>query len=106
MKKLLSVTTLFVAMMLLNSSATTSESAKASNTSLSPAALLTSAKAKRENIVGAAQTQPPSIEVALVANAQAATVVLVDVASRSILGAVDVNPARTKREGPGAPNYA
>jgi len=41
-----------------------------------------------------------------VANAQAGTVALVDVTSRSVVGTVDVNPARTKREGPGAPNYA
>jgi DNA-binding beta-propeller fold protein YncE len=31
---------------------------------------------------------------------------LLDVASRSVLGSIDVNPARTKSEGPGAPNYA
>jgi DNA-binding beta-propeller fold protein YncE len=55
---------------------------------------------------GAAQSRPVSIEVAMVANAEAATVALVDVASRSILGNIDVNPARTKAEGPGAPNYA
>jgi DNA-binding beta-propeller fold protein YncE len=72
MKQLLSITTLFVAVMFLNSRATTSE----------------------------------SIEVALVANAQAGTVALVDVASRSVLGAIDVNPARAKGEGPGATNYA
>ena len=58
------------------------------------------------NIAGAAQIQPPSIEIALVANAQAGTVALVNVASRSVLGTIDVNPARAKSEGPGAPNYA
>ena len=42
----------------------------------------------------------------MVANAQAGTVALVDVASQSLLGAIDVNPARAKRDGPGAPNYA
>ena len=47
-----------------------------------------------------------SIEIALVANAEGGTVALVDVASRSILGAIDVNPARAKSEGPGAPNFA
>jgi DNA-binding beta-propeller fold protein YncE len=52
-----------------------------------------------------AQTQE-SVEIALVANAEAATVVLVDIASRSILGTIDVNPARTRGEGPGRPNYA
>ena len=55
---------------------------------------------------GTAQSPPASIEIAFVANAQAGTVALVDVASRSILGTIDVNPARVKSEGPGAPNYA
>jgi DNA-binding beta-propeller fold protein YncE len=55
---------------------------------------------------GAAQTRPASVEIALVANAQAATVALVDVATRSILGTIDVNPTRAKAVGPGAPNYA
>ena len=58
------------------------------------------------NRARAYRTQPPSIEIALVANAQAGTVALVDVASRSVLGTIDVNPARVKSEGPGAPNYA
>src|SRR5262249_53493719 len=48
----------------------------------------------------AAPMQPPSIEIALVANAQAGTVALVDVASRSVLGAINVNPARIKSAGP------
>ena len=96
MKQLLGITTLFLAMMLLQSGATTSESAN--NASPSPKAA--------QSPVKAAQIQPPSIEIALVANAQAGTVALVDVASRSVLGAIDVNPARVKSEGPGAPNYA
>jgi DNA-binding beta-propeller fold protein YncE len=54
----------------------------------------------------AAQAPEASSEIALVANAEAGTVALVDVAPRSVLGAIDVNPARTKSEGPGAPNYA
>lgn len=88
MKYALSITTLFVvAMILLKSGATSSESAKT-------------------YMAIAARIQPPSIEIALVANAQAGTVALVDVASRSVLGAIDVNPARVKSEGPGAPNYA
>jgi DNA-binding beta-propeller fold protein YncE len=78
-------------MMLLNSGATTSESAAAG---------------VEVNIAGASRVQPPSIEIALVANAQAGTVALVDVASRSVLGAIDVNPARVKSQGPGVPNYA
>ena len=96
MKQLLSITTLFLAMMLLQSGATTSESAN--NASPSPKAAQSSVKA--------AQIKPPSIEIALVANAQDGTVALVDVASRSVLGAIDVNPAGVKKEGPGAPNYA
>ena len=47
-----------------------------------------------------------SVEIAFVANAPAATVVLVDVAARSIAGSVDVNPARVTASGPGSPNYA
>src|SRR5262249_42702286 len=54
----------------------------------------------------AAQDPEPSREVAFVANAEAGTVALVDVVSRTVLGAIDVNPARAKSEGPGAPNYA
>lgn len=53
----------------------------------------------------AAQTPPDRTEVAFVANAQAGTVALVDVAARSIIGVRDINPARTERKGPGAPNY-
>jgi DNA-binding beta-propeller fold protein YncE len=57
-------------------------------------------------IAGADQPQPPSVEVALVANAEAGTVALLDVAKRSVLGTIDVNPAHEKSAGPGAPNYA
>lgn len=42
----------------------------------------------------------------MVANAESATIGVVDVDSRSIIGAIDVKPARTKAEAPGAPNYA
>ena len=52
------------------------------------------------------QSQSSTVEIAFVANAEAGTVALVDVAARSIVGAVDVNPARATKEGPGAPNYA
>ena len=31
---------------------------------------------------------------------------MLDVASRSIIGAIDINPARVKSTGPGRPNYA
>ena len=54
----------------------------------------------------AAQTQPSSVEIALVANAEAGTVVLVDVATRTVFGTIDVNPERRKSDGPGAPNFA
>ena len=53
-----------------------------------------------------AEAQAASTEIALVANAQAGTVALVDVAARTVLGTIDVNPTHAKAEGPGAPNYA
>jgi DNA-binding beta-propeller fold protein YncE len=56
--------------------------------------------------VSAAQTRSDLSEVAFVANAEAGTVALVDVAARSIIGAVDINPAKIERKGPGAKNYA
>jgi DNA-binding beta-propeller fold protein YncE len=52
------------------------------------------------------QHAPEWTEVAFVANAEGAEVAMVDVAARAIIGIVDVNPARVKSEGPGAPNYA
>ena len=55
---------------------------------------------------GAAQTPAAPVEVALVANAEGGTIAVVDVASRAIVGAIDVNPARAKSVGPGAPNFA
>lgn len=54
----------------------------------------------------AAQTPADFTEVVFVANAEAGTVALVDVASRSIIGVLDINPARAERKGPGATNYA
>lgn len=56
--------------------------------------------------VSAAQTPPELAEVAFVANAEAGTVTLLEVASRSIIGVLDINPARAERKGPGATNYA
>jgi DNA-binding beta-propeller fold protein YncE len=53
-----------------------------------------------------AQVAPESVEVAFVANAEGASVTLVDVTARSIIGTIDVNPARVNSAGPGAPNYA
>jgi DNA-binding beta-propeller fold protein YncE len=58
--------------------------------------------------LGVAATRAPqsTAEIALIANAEAGTVALLDVASRSILGAIDINPAHVKSTGPGRPNYA
>ena len=53
-----------------------------------------------------APAQLASVEIALVANSQDATIALLNVATRSIVGRIDVNPARVKASGPGAPNYA
>jgi DNA-binding beta-propeller fold protein YncE len=50
--------------------------------------------------------QSASVEIAFVANAAAATVVLLDVATRAVVDTIDVNPDRVKASGPGAPNYA
>jgi DNA-binding beta-propeller fold protein YncE len=50
--------------------------------------------------------QEASVEIAMVANAEGGTVALLDVATRRILGTIDVNPERAKSEGPGAPNFA
>jgi DNA-binding beta-propeller fold protein YncE len=53
-----------------------------------------------------APAQSGSVEIALVANSQDATIALLNVATRSIVGRIDVNPLRTKATGPGSPNYA
>ena len=55
---------------------------------------------------GPALAQAPMREVAFVANAEAGTVQLVDVAARKIVKTIDINPAKTKIDRPGAPNYA
>ena len=55
---------------------------------------------------GLAQPAPDSVEVAFVANAEGASVAMVDVAARSIIGTIAVNFADVESEGPGAPNYA
>ncbi|MEP7270809.1 MAG: serine/threonine protein kinase [Acidobacteriota bacterium] len=57
-------------------------------------------------VPSSAQVQPSSIEIALVANAEAGTVALLDVVSRTVIGTIDVNPAGAKSAGPGARNYA
>jgi outer membrane protein assembly factor BamB len=48
----------------------------------------------------------PVVEIAVVANAEAAQVTFVDVQGRAIVGVIDVNPAKTKAGGPGKPNFA
>ena len=52
------------------------------------------------------ESRQPSAEIALVANGESGTVTLVDLAARTVVGTIDVNPARTVRRGPGRPNYA
>jgi DNA-binding beta-propeller fold protein YncE len=53
-----------------------------------------------------AQRVPDSIEVAFVANAEGASVAMVDVAARSLIGSIAVNFADVEASGPGSPNYA
>ena len=61
----------------------------------------------RALVVGGMQQRgSDAVEIAFVANSQAGTVSLVDVAARAVVGTVDINPARVKSQGPGAPNYA
>jgi DNA-binding beta-propeller fold protein YncE len=55
---------------------------------------------------GSTQRGADSVEVAFVANSQAGTIALLDVAARAVVGLIDVNPAGVKSQGPGAPNYA
>ncbi|HEY8614819.1 hypothetical protein [Phenylobacterium sp.] len=45
-------------------------------------------------------------EVAFVANAEAGTVSLVDVALRAVVRTIDINPDKLRAERPGTPNYA
>ena len=52
------------------------------------------------------QRAPDAVEIAFVANSQAGTVALVDVAARAVVSSIDINPARVKSQGPGSPNYA
>ena len=56
-------------------------------------------------VAGTAHAQTPSREIAFVANAEGATVSLVDVAARKVLGEINVNPARIKQT-QATPNYA
>jgi len=57
-------------------------------------------------VVSGIQRGSDGVEIAFVANSQAGTVALVDVAARAVVGTIDINPARVKSQGPGAPNYA
>ena len=51
-----------------------------------------------------APAQLASVEIAFVANSQDATIALLHVATRTIVGRIDVNPERVKASGPGAPS--
>lgn len=53
-----------------------------------------------------ALSQPAAVEIAFIANSGDATIALLNVATRSIVGRIDVNPAGSKASGPGAANYA
>ena len=55
---------------------------------------------------GSAQAQDDAREIAFVANAEDGTVALFDIAARSVVGRVDINPARRRIDRLGAPNYA
>jgi YVTN family beta-propeller protein len=52
-----------------------------------------------------AEIRAQTAEIAFVSNSADATVALLDVATRTIVGRIDVNPKRTKASGPGAANY-
>lgn len=56
-------------------------------------------------LAGSAQAQNGDREIAFVANAEAGTVSLVDVAARAEVGRIDVNPGKT-RQTQATPNYA
>lgn len=53
-----------------------------------------------------AQAQPASREIAFVANAEGATVSLFEVATRKVVGEIDVNPAKATAVATGSPNFA
>jgi DNA-binding beta-propeller fold protein YncE len=53
-----------------------------------------------------AAPSPATREIALVANAEGATVSLLDVAKREIVGTIDINPDKVVVQRPGTPNYA
>jgi len=55
-------------------------------------------------VAGSAQAQAPR-EIAFVANAEGATISLVDVAARKVVGEIDVNPAKAKQT-QSTPNFA
>lgn len=56
--------------------------------------------------VTAATAQPGTREIAFVANAEGATVSLVDLAARKVIREIDVNPEKIVVNRPGTPNYA
>jgi len=54
----------------------------------------------------APQTRAVSVEVAFVANSIDGTVAMLDVAAQSLIGVIDINPAKAKSTGSGSPNAA
>lgn len=53
-----------------------------------------------------APAAPATREIAFVANAEGATVSLLDLAKREIIDTLDINPEKVKVDRPGTPNYA
>ncbi|HYE87734.1 MAG TPA: beta-propeller fold lactonase family protein [Vicinamibacterales bacterium] len=54
----------------------------------------------------AQRASEPLVEIAFVANGEAGTVGMVDVARRALVRTIDTNPSREKGIGPGSPNHA
>lgn len=59
-----------------------------------------------ENAAAPAAAAQAAREIAFVANAEGATVSLLDVAKREVVGTIDINPDKVVVERPGTPNYA
>src|SRR5689334_17255144 len=54
----------------------------------------------------AARAAPTTREIAFIANAEGATVSLLDVAQQKIIATIDINPEKRVVQRPGTPNYA
>jgi len=57
-------------------------------------------------IASAEAQTPASVEIAFVANAEAGSVSLVDVAARKVVATIDTNPQKLRADRPGTTNYA